>query len=340
VVRIEFILGVLTMTENQGGRLVRGSPPDADATSEHARLPGTALTRGRAAGSLVYGQQRRAPKTRATGKPLKPIAASAFSFFIPRTWSKSTPPPQIETDAEKRRVELPEIKGAPFKAICHLVIEYADGQSANGTGFVVGPRTVLTAGHCVYMPTSGSQAAKITVVPARQGETAPFGWYETDLVDFSHAWRDVDPTVPEPEHDYGAVFLRTDGLHQRVGYTLKCAAFSDADVNGIRVANVAGFPDYQDQAFVMECDDGPLVIDSAHPINQRLLYHLLDTHEGQSGGPIMHYNTLTGALTAFGIHTYGQDEANVARRIDPELAAVINRWVASPQPFMAGGLTS
>jgi glutamyl endopeptidase len=325
------------MAGNQGGQLVRGSAPQLDATSEPDRLPGAALARHPAAGSLVYKQRRSAPAKKASGQRRKFATASAFSFFMPR---RPMPPPVPEPDAQRRLVTLPEVKGVPFKAICHLAIEYADGQTANGTGFLVSPRTVLTAGHCVYMPTTGSQAARITIVPARQGDKAPFGWYETDQVDFSHAWRDVDPAAPDPQHDFGAIFLRTDELHRRVGHTLKWAAFSDADLNAIRVVNVAGFPDYQDQAFMMECDDGPLIIDEAHPINPRILYHVLATHEGQSGGPIMHYNPATTALTVFGIHTYGHDDANVARRVDPELAITIERWVAAPHPFMAGALTS
>jgi V8-like Glu-specific endopeptidase len=319
------------MTEIMGGRLVPSKP--SETISEPEKLPKKLRAAGPPASALAYGSSASSTREASPGKAEKGkgfafVGASAFSFLGLAPKVREREP--LDAQTPKRQVKLPEIAGAPFKAICHLAIEYQGNQTGNGSGFFVGPRTILTAGHCVYLPKVG-QATRITVVPARQGEAAPFGWDEATEVDFSTEWRQTNPDAPQPGHDYGVVFLPTPRLHQRVGHALKWAAFSDTDIKDIRVVNVAGFPDYKDEAFVMEC-----VVDDAHPIEQRVLYHKLETHEGQSGGPIMHYNTGTAVLTAFGIHTYGHVTANVARRIDKDLSNIIQRWVTDPRPFMAG----
>ena len=235
----------------------------------------------------------------------------------------------------REQVTIPKINRVPWRAICYLDINYEDGQLGRGTGFLVGSRTVITAGHCVHQPVHG-RAMQVKVMPARQGGTA-LEEIETTMVDFSPEWQATNPDLPEYEHDYGAVFLRTSTT---VGHNLRYAAFTDDAVEAIQVANVAGYPNHGDNAFIMEKDAGPLVIDQDHPINQRILYHLLDTYEGQSGGPIMHAHSVTKEVTVFGIHTYGDEEfpgvPRVARRIDQPLANIIRLWVKDPWPFMAG----
>jgi V8-like Glu-specific endopeptidase len=158
------------------------------------------------------------------------------------------------------------------------------------------------------------------------------------MVDYLKDWKDSPADDPQVQHDFGAVFLPSTTLHQRVGHTLNFTAFSDADVHGVRIANVIGFPNRGDRFPIMETDDGPLLINQAHPLDPHILKHLLETHEGQSGGPIIHYNTATTAMNVFGIHTYFSDDANLARRIDQGLADTIRRWIADPRPFLAGML--
>ena len=305
------------MPADKSGRIVTGLPPSVEERSGHDQVPSTLLGSIPSAGSLAYAD----------------ILEKRKFALSPGQRSETFEAPPADDRTGSNQVVSPEIKGTPWKAICHLTMIYESGQRAIGTGFLVGERTVITAGHCVFLPSFG-QAIRVTVVPAREGNDAPFGWNEATLVDFSRDWQNTNERDPDPQHDFGAVFLSTPTLHQRVRHTLSTAAFADADVRGIRVANVAGYPGRR--PIKMERDHGPLVIDDTRPLDPRILYHLLETHEGQSGGPIIHYNAATTTVTVFGIHTYGDAANNIARRIDPELAGIINRWVATPQPFMAG----
>jgi V8-like Glu-specific endopeptidase len=63
---------------------------------------------------------------------------------------------------EDDRTEIGDTTVSPWKWVCSLIITSRDGHSWIGTGWLVGPHTVITAGHCVYMPAS--------LVPARGGE--------------------------------------------------------------------------------------------------------------------------------------------------------------------------
>jgi V8-like Glu-specific endopeptidase len=76
----------------------------------------------------------------------------------------------IGTD-ERTRVLL--TTAAPFRYICNL--EY--GGWSVGTGTLVGPRTVLTAGHCIHEFRGGAEVpivpSRLRVVPGRNGALEP-----------------------------------------------------------------------------------------------------------------------------------------------------------------------
>ena len=49
-----------------------------------------------------------------------------------------------------QRTRVTNTTAAPFRWTCELVITLEDGSQAIGTGWFVGPRCVVTAGHCVH----------------------------------------------------------------------------------------------------------------------------------------------------------------------------------------------
>ncbi|OQP43181.1 hypothetical protein A4H97_13695 [Niastella yeongjuensis] len=63
----------------------------------------------------------------------------------------------------------------PFRAICRLIISGSDNTRWYGTGFLIGPRTVITAGHCVYLHEHGGWARSIEVIPGLSSESRPYG---------------------------------------------------------------------------------------------------------------------------------------------------------------------
>jgi V8-like Glu-specific endopeptidase len=73
------------------------------------------------------------------------------------------------------RTRILETKLTPWRQICALDIEGKNGARFIGTGWLAGPRTVVTAGHCVHHPDLGGWAERITVSPARGGGGHPSG---------------------------------------------------------------------------------------------------------------------------------------------------------------------
>jgi V8-like Glu-specific endopeptidase len=65
------------------------------------------------------------------------------------------------------RVQITNTTAYPWRTICSLIITARDGSRWIGTGWLVGPRTVITAGHCVYMHKRGGWARSIEVIPGR-----------------------------------------------------------------------------------------------------------------------------------------------------------------------------
>ena len=97
-------------------------------------------------------------------------SARAGLFTVPTTEefrdigeaSFGTPPPIAETvHGPDDRVQITNITTYPWRAIASLLITAADNSTWIGTGWFIGPHTLVTAGHVVYIKNSG--------VPGRDG---------------------------------------------------------------------------------------------------------------------------------------------------------------------------
>ncbi|PLW92128.1 MAG: hypothetical protein C0592_12455 [Marinilabiliales bacterium] len=64
----------------------------------------------------------------------------------------------------------------PISSIVKLYITLSDGNSVTCSGALIRPDYVLTAGHCVYTPTSGPYMTSAYVVPAYNLGNSPYGY--------------------------------------------------------------------------------------------------------------------------------------------------------------------
>ncbi|MBW4455277.1 MAG: hypothetical protein KME55_22610 [Nostoc indistinguendum CM1-VF10] len=55
----------------------------------------------------------------------------------------------------------------PWRMICSLEIKGSSDSGGIGTGWFIGPKTLVTAGHCVYHSSLGGWAQEITIYPGR-----------------------------------------------------------------------------------------------------------------------------------------------------------------------------
>lgn len=84
-----------------------------------------------------------------------------------------------------------------------MLITAGDGSRWIGTGWLISPRTLITAGHVVYIHSRGGWVRSIDVIAGRNGANRPFGTCR------STAFRSVLGWVSgrKRDYDYGAIIL-------------------------------------------------------------------------------------------------------------------------------------
>lgn len=104
------------------------------------------------------------------------------------------------------RTLITDTAALPWRCICQLVIEGVHpDQQLLGTGWLAGPHTVITAGHNLFNPTKGNKATRITVIPGRDGNIAPFDYYVSNDFDVHPGWYESGNQY----QDLGVVWLKS-----------------------------------------------------------------------------------------------------------------------------------
>lgn len=214
------------------------------------------------------------------------------------------------------RVRVRGTTRLPWRRYCALRITMPSGATFRGTGFLIGPRAVATAGHCVYLHDQGGWAQSIEVIPGADGSAKPFGSVN------SVSLRSVSGWVKErqPTFDYGCVILPRGAFSGKGIGQFGFASFA----NGVllsRNAVVAGYPG--DKPFAELWGDSKRI----KAASARRLIYTTDTFGGQSGAPV--YVKRNGTRYVVGIHNYGSSRANFATRITPAVFHNLKTWGAT-----------
>ncbi len=189
------------------------------------------------------------------------------------------------------RVRISPTTGTPWRWICQLIITRADGGQSRCTGWFIGPRTVMTSGHCVFSRAAGGWARRIEVIPGMNAALRPFGSQVATSFRSVLGWtRDQNQN-----YDYGAIILPNNNLGNRVGW-FGFANLSTGSLNGLLVNN-AGYPG--DKPFGTQWFNAGRIT----KVNDHLLEYMIDTASGQNGSPIWRYSN--GQRQAVGVHGYG-----------------------------------
>jgi V8-like Glu-specific endopeptidase len=176
----------------------------------------------------------------------------------------------------------------PWQSVVFITSTFPDGTDATGSGAMVGPNDVLTAGHVVYSDENGGAATEVTVTPAFDPDPleTPFG-----TVDAS-SWNYF------PDFELGAdgpSILPGDDSATTLGGTELDVALLDLDVPlgnatgwmGLDptfesgYVNVTGYPGYYGSN--MTNDTGYVQDDAVDWFTDT---SSLETHPGNSGGPL------------------------------------------------------
>jgi V8-like Glu-specific endopeptidase len=213
----------------------------------------------------------------------------------------------------------------PWRMICSLSMQGPSGGGAIGTGWFVGPRTLITAGHCVYDQNFfGGWAVRIEVMPGRNGTATPFGTV------VSNRFASVDRWINErdPDFDIGCVHL-----DQPLGETVGWFAIGALPADELRdsLINISGYPADRDFGRVQYFHKNRVL-----RVTERRIFYDVDTFGGQSGAPVWVQPEGSNEPLAVGIHAYGVGgtpanlgiTANSAPRIIPEVFDQIQAWIA------------
>lgn len=198
----------------------------------------------------------------------------------------------------------------PYRAI--VLIKTDQG---NCSGYLIGPHTVITAGHCVY---DGGWSTNVKVYAGPNGNTfnVPMA-YASGLYSVK-AWTQDG----KDRSDYGAVILGSD-LGNTVGwFGWRHTPLGPTDALNETFLNLTGYPG--DKPYATMWTHGKTYYNFGAA--DRLLYHTMDAYHGQSGAPIYKMSHPVCGVCAFAIHTGSTGNMNRAVRIDPTVSSYLKLW--------------
>ena len=204
----------------------------------------------------------------------------------------------------------------PWRVHASLLITAADNSQWIGTGWFIGPRTLVSAGHCVCIKGSGvpgrdGWVKRIQVMPGRNGASLPYGSVTSTSFKSVTGWsRDGNA-----EYDYGVIILPTP-LGNSTGW-FGFGNYSDADLLA-SVGNISGYPG--DKPSGTQWYDARKIA----AVSARKVHYDVDTAGGQSGAAV--YRIINGGRYAVAVHAYGGGSTNSGTRINARVFANLAAW--------------
>jgi V8-like Glu-specific endopeptidase len=246
---------------------------------------------------------------------------------------KNTPLPHAESSGfnDDQRVRVVNPRAYPFSTVCAIASFFDDGDPRGGTGFLIGPRLVLTAGHNVCY--QGQPVKRALILPGLNGDYSSVPHLE------SVQWLSVDAWARDQNtnYDYGALVLDSDLGVQRGWLSVETRA--DGDLPTGLAINTAGYPADCPAAAAGECGEPSTTMwwdaGSVSKIDDFKIYYAnLKMYDGDSGSPIFVYEPGSqDPYRAIGIHTYLWSLSYSATRINAWAYQIIGGWLQQYSPI-------
>ncbi|HYU31148.1 MAG TPA: trypsin-like serine protease [Thermoanaerobaculia bacterium] len=214
------------------------------------------------------------------------------------------------------RVQQTQTDQYVWRAIASLRITARDGSQWLGTGWFISPRTLITAGHVVYIKGSGDPnrdgwVSNIDVVPGRNAAVKPFGTVKATTFWSVRGWTERG----DQNQDYAAIILDTP-LGISTGW-FGYGVFDDNRLVGVQ-AHVAGYPG--DKALGTLWHHSLPIASVSVP----KVFYAIDTAGGQSGAAV--YVLENNLPIAVAVHAYGGSVSNSGTRIIPPVFQNLRQW--------------
>ena len=231
----------------------------------------------------------------------------------------AAPQPETVLGADTR-VRVTATTVYPWSAISYLGITFPGAGSYRGSGTLVGPYCVLTAGHMVYDDGSNQWVNYMLIAPGQRQDTPtgtvirPYGTRNAVY------WMSNTSYVAGIgfDYDYGAGLFSTPFT----GFSAYMPIQFDLLPSYI---NLAGYPPgvlTETNSQGMWWSHSPLA-----GFTSRILRYTADTSGGNSGGPVWLYNSSTNLRRQAAVHVFGSNYYNGGCRLVSANMAVVQAFM-------------
>lgn len=205
---------------------------------------------------------------------------------------------------------------APWRAVVHLRMTYETWRTADGTGWMAAPDTVITAGHNLFSPHGDGWAVNgVEVTAGRDGGTTGFPTVRAKLIDVLPGWS----VGLDPRSDFGVIKLVDDRLGRRTGF-FGSLNLSNTELSTRPLVHGAGYP--AGRGRTMWVDAGRV-----NDFTDDFLDYRLDSLKGNSGGPIF-MRFRNGQRRVVATHVQGIERVtNKGLRMSGDVYRAFRAWI-------------
>jgi V8-like Glu-specific endopeptidase len=280
---------------------------------------------------------RKVPASPEPDKPAPPAypGKEGRSGVDPDRISLPRPENVVGTDD---RTRVTDTETYPWNTVGHIGNSYPSGRAYRGSGAIVAPYMVLTAGHMLYdWGTEGGYAGSITFSPGQRqlsaggAVTRPYGQFTASWWQTNANYVDALKTNPgvQFDYDYGAVFFNTS--FTSVGLNTYMPMVFNLAPDAIHLAGYPPSVQGETSSQGMWHSFGNVT-----STTDRIIYYDADTTGGNSGGPVWQF-TSPDTRRIVAVHVVSSPGGCRMASQNQENIESWMAWAPAPAPSGGGG---